>query len=197
MAIHEIVICSLVAVVFLGIAVLFVVRRNRWRWPGDSRVKRRTAQGVEVTTIDAPGDSPHERADVGQACARAVEIVFDMYADYRKVDPWEEIDQVAIQFIPDADMDRIQKASWPQYKSVSAYLSSVRRYAGGEMMPLAIVRESLGPLVIKKGAPVIHEMMHALRGEFSNERLDRDHDHEVWKTLVPAAENYFASSRSN
>lgn len=197
MATDEIVILSLTAALLIGGVVLLVVQFNSWRWPDGRRVKRRTGQGVEVTTIDAPGASAGERAEVGQACVKAVEIVFDMYASYRGVKPWEEIDRVAVQFIPDAEMDRIQKVSWPQYKSVAAYLVTVSRYAGSQTMPLAIIRESLAPLVVEKGAPVIHEMMHALRGEFSGERLDRDHSHEVWTTLVPAAQNYFASGESN
>ncbi len=193
MTTEQIVTLVLTGAGFIGIGLYALLVGRRLRWPDGRKLKRRTSQGAMVTIIDAPGDSPGERARVGDACMRAVQTTFEVWSDLRPSDdPAEEFPEFAVWFVDDMDERQKMFPGSASDQSTKAYLDRVSRKLGSDSVPMAIIRDTLGPLVVKEGRPVIHECIHALLGEFSSEGVDRDHSDRAWRTEALTAESTFS-----
>jgi len=86
---------------------------------------------------------------------------------------------VVVRFVPEAVF---LASPFPSIQTAAAYLA----YTGapvGAGIPAAVVlcsKDIIDDLMLR-GEPVIHEMLHALLGEFSEPDKDRDHSHhEAW-----------------
>lgn len=199
----KIAILAIVLAVFAGLAIWFFGFGRRLLWPNGERLKRKTPGGVEVIVIIGPGmdqvlPANGVKSKLADACRNAIDSCFVVWNKYRPRDRAEEsIDQFAVEFVTDEQMDARARGFWGSKpdgmptKKINGYLWSVRRSIWGSGVPLAVIRGSLFQLAIDRGEPIIHEVVHALLGEFSKQGVDRSHSSEAWTVVwFPAQRVY-------
>lgn len=194
MSVSQIIVLCLSLGGFLFVGIWALTFGRKYRWPDGERLERTTKSGIKIYIINAPGGTDHDKSIVADACCNAIFSCFKVWDEYQlKVSQpaaEEDIEKFCVYFVD--DMDERHRKMWPnsKYKTLNAYLAFVSR-AFGSSIPMAVVRDTLSPLVIKAGKPVIHEAIHALLGEYSQVGFDRAHTHKAWKTVRPDAESYY------
>ena len=165
---------TLLAFAGMGVWLAFFARR-----PHFPRGRKYTEKylGHEATTVIHPkvGISG---VGVAKACAVAV---------WASAASWEEnvgrtgatkaIRRVCVYVTNDVYFDA---HPYRDLKNAAAFLISARASIG-DGIPMAVIREKYVDQILETGEPVIHEMMHALLGVYTEPDKDRDHSNKsVW-----------------
>lgn len=90
----------------------------------------------------------------------------------------KEIKEVVVLLVDD---DYFQAQSFTELRTAAAFLIHANSHVGSGI-PMAVMRANIRKELWETGEPVIHEMLHAMLGEFSEPDKDRDHsDYETWE----------------
>lgn len=183
---HEAVILGLAVAGLLAYGVFLLVGYLCPPWPKGYRITKKTSGGTKVVVIFGEGFSYPGREALASTCAIAVDCAFDAWVVARGGRPEDEIGVIGVEFVSDEVIDKRMP------EGVNGYRTTVHRRVG-KPLHMAVIRGSLVNLVVSKGKPLIHEVIHALLREFVPNNPDKynEHNHPVWDTVWPYAEEAY------
>lgn len=172
--------------VILGIVLIAIIAGILWfTWLGrfprlpSGRRSAFESDGRMTTVVAQPGTELVLINGLAVSCGQAVRAAATAWEYTFKKSP-DVISNVVIYFTTDRYFDQQQ---YQEIRNAAAYLV----YTGarvGAGVPMAVIRERYAAEVASTGEPVIHEMIHAMLGDFSEPDKDRDHSNKsAWATF--------------
>jgi len=143
---------TLLLFVFVPVYVLWLGPKPRI--PKGTRIDKRIGRILVHVVWHPDGVMPgrSNREAVAYACAQAVRCTRMAWVMLDKDDA-DIIDEVVVWFQPGSVFSK---------PGAAAYATWSRSYGIGRGVPMAVIRTEYCDEVIKRGEPVIHEMLHAL-----------------------------------
>jgi hypothetical protein len=130
---------------------------------------------VEAALAGTPVERGLKALKLAVRSAAAVSAIRSVWTKARHL-PADILDEVAVYYQSSAEFDK-------SFPNAAAYLSNTPASVGSGL-PMAVVRDTCVLEVQATGEPVIHEMIHALLGEYSKAGADRGHTDNAWKAVT-------------
>ncbi len=169
-------------IVYLAVG-LFVYRLP----PGDHMVRRRGKYKVHVVFDKSLPFDRHLFADI---TAKAVECAGRAWTAARArgevVDDDSEIHTCVVHWTSSTHMDAY---SARRGRTILGYLTQTqKRTFGINPIPMAVISPNTAADFLRRGEPVIHEMLHALRRDYVGDKEGEHEDHSTPEVWTRAAE---------
>ena len=184
---------AIVGACAIGAALWFLWLGRIPTWPSGERIKVK----YRGTTVHMVVHAPSTFLPAGQyqataeACARAVQMTRIAWLAAQL--PHHAVSTICVWFPTDERFDQ-----WPGIKPTDAAFLAGTGANVGSGIPMVVIRPKYAANIIVKGEPVIHEVTHALLGDYSEPDKDRDHSHsQAWvansgdTSLQAMAQRYF------
>jgi hypothetical protein len=172
---------SLLGVV--GLPAGYLILGRKYRWPKGVRRVRKFGER-EITFIYGPGVEQGEAEVLEARTHAAIRSMENAWKQKRPDRGGPKLLKLGVHYQADKDFK----------PDANAWLGRTTRPVGGDPIPTMHVRESLIPVVLQRGQPVIHETLHALGADPAHQGPEWKDQADPGQQMEELAELLFLAS---